>query len=157
MKKILQITIITAFLFSTFISCDKTRVYELNTPINNERWHKDSIYSFIFNVDDTLTTHNILVNIRNTGNYRYRNLLIYVNLYMPDNHTIIDTLNCILADKKGKWYGKGWGSIWSSTIPYKTNIRFPEKGKYSISLNHAMRDETLKAITDIGIRIEKTN
>ena len=96
-----------------------------------------------------------MINIRNTGNYRYQNLLIYVDFEMPNNHTIIDTLNCILADKKGKWYGKGWGSIWSSTIPYKANIRFPEKGNYCIKMNHAMRDEELKAITDIGVRIEK--
>ena len=47
------------------------------------------------------------------------------------------------------------GSIWSSTIPYKANIRFPEKGNYCIKMNHAMRDEELKAITDIGVRIEK--
>jgi len=155
MKHILSALLITTTILLLTVSCDKTRVYEVNIPISGENWNKDSVYSYNFTIEDTLNAHNILINIRNTGNYRYQNLLIYVDFEMPNNHTIIDTLNCILADKKGKWYGKGWGSIWSSTIPYKANIRFPEKGNYCIKMNHAMRDEELKAITDIGVRIEK--
>jgi gliding motility-associated lipoprotein GldH len=139
-----------------FSSCDTKRVYEFNIPITGEQWHKDSICSFAFEVSDTITVHNLLINIRNTGNYRYRNLLLYIDFTLPDQKTIVDTLNCVLADERGKWHGKGWGSIWSSTIPYKTRIRFPGIGEYQLNLAHAMRDENLKAVTDIGVRIEKT-
>ncbi len=150
---------ISIFLFFavawTFVSCDSNRIYETNKTIEGEKWHMDSSITFPFAIDDTLSSHNLLINIRNSGSYRYRNLLLYIDFQLPNDQIIVDTLNCILADEKGKWFGKGWGSIWSSAIPYKSRIRFPHKGEYRLKLAHAMRDENLKAITDIGIRIEK--
>jgi gliding motility-associated lipoprotein GldH len=150
---------ISLFLFlavaMVFTSCDPNRVYETNRTVDGEKWHKDSALTFPFTIEDTLSSHNLLINIRNSGSYRYRNLLLYIDLQLPGEQTIVDTLNCILADEKGKWYGKGWGSIWSSTIPYKSRIRFPNKGEYRLTLIHAMRDENLRAISDIGVRIEK--
>jgi hypothetical protein len=38
---------------------------------------------------------------------------------------------------------------------FKQNIRFPLKGKYSFSVEQAMRTPTLPMIMEIGMRIEK--
>ena len=138
-------------------ACDNNRVYDNNIPLENEHWNMDSSYRFDFIIDDTLVSYNMYINIRNFGSYKYQNLLLYIDFELPNNKTIVDTVNCILADSKGKWLGKGWGSLWSSQIPYKSHIRFPSKGDYSITFTHAMRDEKLKAISDIGIRIEKSH
>lgn len=154
MNKAVKLIELTVVLLSIY-ACDNRRIYEQNIPLAGEKWHKDTVYSFNFTIDNINQAYNLLVNIRNTGSYRYQNLLMFIDLTMPDKQIIRDTLNCILADEKGKWYGKGWGSLWTSTVPYKMNIRFPLEGEYNIKLNHAMRDDNLKALADIGIRIEK--
>jgi gliding motility-associated lipoprotein GldH len=37
----------------------------------------------------------------------------------------------------------------------KPNIRFPLSGKYKMRIKHAMRDEKLNGIEDVGITISK--
>jgi len=157
MKNRKLISFIASVLFGFMtVSCDSNFVYEDNTPLGLEQWSMDSSYNFNFPINDTVSLHNMYINIRNSGSYKYQNLLLYIDFKLPNNQTIIDTVNCILSDSKGKWLGSGWGSLWSSQIPYKMHVRFPSQGAYSIQITHAMRDEKLKAISDIGIRIEKS-
>ncbi len=145
-------------LFSGLIitSCDKNRVYDQYCTIPDMAWHMDSTYRFDVIIMDSINPHNILLNIRHGGNYPYRNLILFVNIHFPNEKQLVDTVNCILADQTGKWYGKGWGSLYSNTIMYKRRIRFPVNGNYTIAVQHAMRDPVLSAINNIGIRIEKS-
>jgi gliding motility-associated lipoprotein GldH len=71
---------------------------------------------------------------------------------------LIDTVNCKLADNSGKWLGKGIGDLWDLQIPYIGGFKFAQKGKYTVSLEQAMRVENgLEGITDVGLRVEKAN
>ena len=151
-RKILQALIYTLVIFS---SCNNNAVYERNHNISGATWSQDSSCVFIFDITDTLTSYDILIHIRNTGDYRFQNLLTYIDFHLPDNKIINDTVNCILSEKKGKWTGSGWGSIWSRTVMYKRRVKFPYQGQYSIVAEHAMRMEELNGITDIGIKIVK--
>ena len=67
-----------------------------------------------------------------------------------------DTLECILADEKGKWLGTGIGDIYDNQIPFKKNVLFPKKGKYKFEIEQGMRTDIVPLIMDIGLRIEKT-
>ena len=60
-----------------------------------------------------------------------------------------------VLDPTGKFLGKGFGSVWSNKIRYRTNIRFPFSGNYKFTIEQAMRDEQLEHILSAGIRIEK--
>ncbi len=122
-----------------------------------EKWHMDSLKKYKFKIEDSLAIYSMYLNIRNTGQYGYSNLIIFVDTDIPGKQHIRDTINCILADDKGEWQGSGFGSIWTSKIPYKSRIRFPRNGKYEVTLQHGMRKEKLNGITDIGVRIEKLN
>ena len=66
-----------------------------------------------------------------------------------------DTVEFILQNPDGKWNGSGLGDIWDNQIMFKQNIRFPMKGKYSFSVEQAMRNPALPMIMEIGMRIEK--
>lgn len=137
--------------------CDRYMVYEQYRTMPSEKWHKDSLKNYNFTIKDSLTIYNMYVNVRNTGKYSFSNLIVFVETDLPGKSTLRDTLNCILADESGEWLGSGFGSIWTSKIPYKIKIRFPRKGKYHVDIQHGMRREVLKGITDIGIRIEKAH
>ena len=95
------------------------------------------------------------LNVRNTSQYAYQNLFVFLQTTSPAGLSLKDTLECYLADDRGKWLGDGWGDIYDNRFLYKRNVRFPVSGIYTFKLVQGMRANELKYITDVGIRIEK--
>lgn len=156
MKKIVNL-IVTIGTLLLLPSCDSTMYYENNVDMPKETWHRDSILSFDVAIDDTLSAFNIIFNNRITGQYEYSNMFLFVKITTPDNICQFDTLECILADERGKWLGKGFGDVWTNNVYYKKNILFPRKGEYNFTIEQAMRIEELQHVLDAGIRIERVN
>jgi gliding motility-associated lipoprotein GldH len=139
------------------VSCDKTRVFEDNQEIEKGAWDQNKKMIFSIPVDDTLSWHNIYINVRNSGSYPFSNLFLFVNTQSPKGIIESDTVECKLADESGKWLGDGIGDLYDNQILFKRFVRFPVKGIYKIQLEQAMRINPLPALVDIGIRVEKTN
>ncbi len=138
------------------ISCDPGRIYEKNIAIDNGVWNADSIIVFDMEITDTIQPYNFYINIRNSTDYRYSNLYIFIDTYFPDKTHARDTLEFILADTDGKWFGKGFGKIKESTVLLRRGVLFPMSGQYRFTMQQAMRTENLEGIEDVGMRIEKT-
>jgi gliding motility-associated lipoprotein GldH len=137
------------------LACDPNRVYEENTLIAEHNWNRNDILQFTVNITDTVGSYNLYVNIRNGGSYSYRNLFLFIDTYAPTGQWVRDTIECVLANEKGKWLGSGLGDIYSIQIPYKKNVRFPYPGMYTFKFEQAMRTEELSNVYDVGLRIEK--
>jgi gliding motility-associated lipoprotein GldH len=137
------------------ISCDPNRVFEKNIRIPDGIWDRNNPVRFEVMVEDTITPHNLYINVRNTGMYPVSNLYIFVTTIAPSGHTIKDTVQVILADERGKWLGKGLGDIWDNQKLYKEQVRFAQKGEYIFEYEQAMRLEKLPFILDVGLRVEK--
>jgi gliding motility-associated lipoprotein GldH len=143
---------LTAVLFS---SCDPDRVFEKNIRIPDGIWDRNNLVHFEVVVEDTITPHNLYINVRNAGMYPVSNLYLFVTTTAPSGHMIKDTVQIILADERGKWLGKGLGDIWDYQQLYKENVRFAQKGEYIFEYEQAMRLEKLPFILDVGLRVEK--
>lgn len=138
-----------------FISCDPNRLFEKNIRIPDGIWDKNNHVRFEVVVEDTISPHNLYINVRNTGMYPVSNLYLFVTTIAPSGHAIKDTVQVILADERGKWLGKGLGDIWDNQRLYKEQVRFAQKGKYIFEYEQAMRLEKLPFILDVGLRVEK--
>lgn len=136
-------------------ACDNHRVFDKNEEIPDNVWDVKNKIIFEVEITDTLSAHNMYVNVRQAEGYPYSNLYVFLNTKFPDGKTSSDTLNCILADLNGKWLGDGAGDIFDNRIPYRRNVRFPVVGTYTFEIIQAMRDEKLPLIMDVGLRIEK--
>tara|TARA_B100000809_G_scaffold86057_1_gene84474 strand:- start:4442 stop:4921 length:480 start_codon:yes stop_codon:yes gene_type:complete len=137
-------------------SCDSNKIFEEYIEVENANWKKENIASFEFNAKDTTTAHNLYINVRNTGVYSYSNLYLFVTMQGPNGGLLKDTVNCILADNRGKWLGSGVGDLWDLRIPYVGGFKFAQSGNYVVTLEQGMRVENgLEGITDIGLRVEK--
>lgn len=145
------------YLFILFIitSCDPNQVFEKNVELVDYIWHKDSIVKIEVDIQDTISPHNIYINVRNTSRYEMQNLFLFINTTSPTGIVLRDTFECYLADERGKWIGSGWGDIYDNQFVYKKNICFPVSGIYRFEYIQAMRTDKLKYISDIGLRIEK--
>jgi gliding motility-associated lipoprotein GldH len=138
------------------ISCNQDVVYERNERIPGYEWNRYHIPVFEVEIADTSDPHNLLINIRNTGQYPRSNLFLFISATAPGGAFTRDTLELTLAEPSGRWKGKGYGSIWQNRFIYKQNVRFPVKGVYRFEVEQAMRIDDLPGITDVGLRVEKS-
>ncbi|MFA9390592.1 MAG: gliding motility lipoprotein GldH [Prolixibacteraceae bacterium] len=137
-------------------ACDTKRVFEDFYTTKSEGWNKDSVANFTVAITDTKVDYNLLINCRNLENYPYSNLWLFVDIISPDSMAVRDTLEYQLAYPNGKWTGRGTGGVYENQFTFRSKVFFPDTGNYQFIIQHGMRDETLKGLKDIGIRIEKT-
>ncbi len=138
-------------------SCDRNRVYEKNIHIPGAAWSMDFVPAFTFRIKDSTVFYNFYINLRNNTDYPYSNLFLFVNSYLPDGSSARDTIEMMLANRDGRWLGKGIGKIKESRYLLKQDLLFPLRGEYRIEIEQAMRNDTLTGIEDVGIRIEKAD
>jgi gliding motility-associated lipoprotein GldH len=155
MKKLFLQFSIFGIILAGFTSCDSGRVFDKYHEISDSEWHKDSLVVFKIPVNDTLNTHNLLLQIRNETNYKYSNLWLFVEIEQPGGEVLRDTFEIVVAHPSGRWLGKGFGGLKTLQTIYRRDVFFPVSGEYTISLQHGMREEVLTGIHDVGIRIEK--
>jgi gliding motility-associated lipoprotein GldH len=138
------------------VSCDKNVVFEKNVELPDNRWEQKNIVTLEAEIKDTITPHNLYINLRNAGGYQFSNIFIFFTTKTPTGKTERDTVELTLADPTGKWLGDGLGDIWDNRVLFKDQFRFPEKGTYTFMLEQAMRFDPLPQVMDVGIRIEKS-
>ena len=124
-------------------------------------WNKKNNVVFTFNQEVSKKPMNMFINIRSNNDYEFNNLFLITKLEQPSGLTKVDTLEYEMADSDGNMLGEGFSDIKESKLWYKENVKFPEKGKYKISISQAVRKtgkvkgvEILRGITEIGFRIE---
>lgn len=138
----------------TLVGCGEV-LFQQSHEVPNKNWEADRTFRFKVPVQDTMGSFDFYIDLRNSSNYPYANIYMFVNTAFPNGNTARDTVECILADRRGKWLGDGLGDILDNHILFKENIRFPNSGTYVFEFEQGMREESLPAILDVGISIEK--
>jgi len=145
------------FLVLLMASCNTGVFYDQNNEVDPDGWEQDKTEKFTVDIQDTLTAYDFYLNLRHTTDYKYSNIYFFITTEFPDGRMARDTIECMLADNKGKWYGKGSGKIKDNRILVRRNVLFGFPGKYTFSFEQAMRERRLKGVTDIGIRFEESD
>lgn len=153
MKHIFLILIILATTL-VFYSCDSNRYFEQNQKLVDEKWYYQDAPNFEFDMVDTNSMFNFYINLRNTNDYPFANLYVFINSEFPDGETARDTIELQLAAMDGKWLGSGKGRYKYNQFILRRAMKFVQTGTYRFSIEHGMRRDTLKGISDIGIRLE---
>lgn len=143
----------TVFLLA---SCGEKNV-KLNEvqSIPNETWDASEPLKFSFEIEDTNQVFDFFLTVRNSKAYEWSNLYMFVEIESPNKLVNVDTVEVLLADKTGKWYGEVSGSLVTTEQPLIHHKRFPIVGTYSLLFNQAMRANELEGISDIGLKIKK--
>ncbi len=135
-------------------SCDKNRYFEQNSELDNCRWYYKDVKEFKLSINDTVSLFNFNLNIRNTNEYPFSNLYVFIETIFPDSAIARDTIELQLADIKGKWLGSGNGKYKYNSFALRKAMRFVEMGDYVFSIQQGMRTDSLIGISDVGIRLE---
>ncbi|HEY0029367.1 MAG TPA: gliding motility lipoprotein GldH [Bacteroidia bacterium] len=154
-SKAVSITVSFLLMVLFFSSCDQARIFEQNQSMPESGWAETNVVKFDVDIKDPSTPANFYINVRQADGYPYSNLFMFIKTVFPSGKSSTDTLECVLADDKGKWLGSGVGDLYDNQIPFKRNVRFPQAGNYHFEIQQAMRTENVPLIMDIGLRIEK--
>ncbi|MFN2394618.1 MAG: gliding motility lipoprotein GldH [Bacteroidales bacterium] len=154
-QKTILIIPVGILFFLLLWACSSDVVFEKNKSIDTDGWYFEDVVSFSNSFNDTTQLYDIFLNVRNNNEYSYRNFIVFFETEFPDGRIFRDTIETILADRAGNWTGKGFGNIKTNSFHFRRDVWFPVEGEYLFRIEQAMREEYLKGITDIGIRIER--
>ena len=154
MSKFFHLSIFIIFVIAVS-SCSDNVVIEEYQDIPDSKWHVDSLASFEFNIEDTLTWYDINYYVRYESDYSYFNL--YVTYYIEDSvGNVMESKlqDLVLFDKKtGEPLGKGMGDFYDREIPVFQKYRFKKQGKHFFKIKQFMRMEELPGISAFGVKI----
>ncbi len=145
---------ITLLLILLLSSCDQDMVYDHYLHTEDGIWKWQEAKEFEVDMTDTLSMHNIYLQLRHTVEYPMSNLYIFVHIKGPSGQLLKDTVNLVLAKPDGRWIGKGTGNLRELQLLYRKNTKFSLSGTYTFILEQGMRNPELP-VTDLGIRIER--
>ena len=147
--------LITILISLSFCACNHNTLYSHFLPVSPIGWQQDSVLTYTFPVHDTLNHYDVIICVRHMETYPYQNMWLFCACGLDSlKH---DTIEFFLADDRGKWLGNGSNQYVEMPVLYEQNILFPDTGLYNFTIQHGMRDERLKGVSDIGLIIRQSN
>jgi gliding motility-associated lipoprotein GldH len=149
-----SIRVLILLLITLLTACIDDAVIDSNTEISNRNWSYIKKVRIPVNIEDAGKPYNLYFNLRHTGEYKYSNIFILIHQTSPDKKRVTERKEFQLAYPDGEWLGSGSGNIYSHQFLYKENYKFPQKGTYTFEFEQNMRDNPLREVSDVGLRVE---
>ena len=150
--------IVACVVLCVVVACNRSGVvFDDSVRLQHPTWHRDSVVKFEVQIDDTISTYESGILVRNSGDYDYQNIWLFVTEVAPDSTCRRDTIQYYLADNYGRWLGSGIGSLYTNLYYYKEEVHYAQVGRYTYIIEQAMREDELRGITNIGLQIIEKN
>ncbi len=144
-------------LISCFASCHLTTgVFEKDIAIPHQQWESRFKPEISFNISDTLSLYNIYLVLRHTDAYNYNNIWINATVNEPGSPASkTGRYDLTLATNDQGWLGSAMDDIYEHRVLIQPQTRFRKPGAYHFTLEQIMREDPLKHVLNVGIRVEK--
>lgn len=148
-------TVFIAIVVLLLTSCQEGAFYERNSVIPGQLWDNGFKPHFEVDVKNKQDKYDLFINLRHTAYYPYSNFSFGIKqkgLGIQDSSAHFDIK---LAETDGRWIGASAGNLYEQTKLLQENFTFPDTGKYVFSIQQNMRDNPLRGINDVGIKLIK--
>ncbi|WEK19391.1 MAG: gliding motility lipoprotein GldH [Candidatus Pedobacter colombiensis] len=152
-KVLLLFSIVFTLLFS---GCDTNNIVDSNQAMPSRNWSYADKVKVMVDITDSSKPYNIYFKLRHTADYRYSNIFVLLNVKNGQKKRS-RRYEFKLAQPDGQWNGSGSGNLYTYAFPLLTQFKFPAPGKYELELEQNMRDNPLKEISDVGIKVSLVN
>lgn len=143
-------------LFTSYLlyACTTADLYEKTVSIPEQEWQTSFTPEFSFTIKDTTSLYQVFFVLRHTEKYNYNNL--WINLYsQPPGDTVHKApYELQLATNEKGWLASGMNDIYEHRLKLTRPVLL-KAGEYKLKLENIMREDPLKHILNIGIRVEK--
>jgi gliding motility-associated lipoprotein GldH len=145
-----------AFLCVVMTSCVKLDLFEKQISIPSQEWYYNNVPEFTFNISDTSSLYNVYIILRHTDAYDYNNIWLRLGSKAPGDTMRFQNINLQLATDVNGWDGSGMDDIFEvRKIITPGPIPFKKNGLYLFTVKQIMRENPLKHILAVGLRVEK--
>jgi gliding motility-associated lipoprotein GldH len=136
------------------VSCGPTPILDELTTFEEHRWHMDSAVQVQWEPQDSGIPVFMSLYVRHLSDYPYNNLFLFRTISTMEGVAYADTVNVHLADDLGHWNGSGMSDLKTMMVPVgKSAVRFKKGERYTLRVQHGMRDTVLYGIQDVGVRL----
>lgn len=150
------IVLIFGFLLLLPFSCKNSGavISDQFVQVNESGWHWNDARKLSFTITDSSFYYDVDCGLRISGSYRYSNIWLIYTLNGPGIQKK-EQFEVVLSDNTGKWLGKGQSNL----LSYERNFIRGAKlkpGNYTLEFSQNMRDEKLKSVSDIGVKVRRS-
>lgn len=118
---------------------------------DDAEWPYTDTVVFTPELTDSVVETPLILCVRHTNAYPYSNLWLELEYPTGDSTRRADTIQLVLADDFGRWYGSGSGVSYQYTDTLSRSFRaFRNK---PLKLRNIMRRDTLPGIEQVGLFI----
>ncbi len=149
-------TTLFSFLIFLFFACGETYFYEKTYELPDAQWSYNDTLHFEVDIEDTIKTYNLLLDIEHSVDYPYQNNYIYIHTHLPSGEHLGKQLSLDFAEKSGKWNGECSGDKCKLRMIIQPNAYFNQIGKHRFSIEQYMRTDSLSGIYALGLKVEET-
>lgn len=150
--------IVAAFLL-TLSSCKQIDLFERSVTVPGHKWDNSFKPSFTFTIKDTASAYKLFVVLRHNDKYNYNNIYVNIITRQPgQDSTQKARYDLTLANNEKGWLASGMDDIYEHRIPLTPTdqeFRFRKPGDYTFTIEQIMRENPLKNVLNVGLRIEK--
>lgn len=139
---------------TVLLGCGPAPLMADSRPVEMEGWLSGDAAVFHWDVTDTTLKQHMMLDIRHGQGYAFSNMYLFLTYRYPNGKSRVDTLECVLADSYGRWRGSGFGDLVDQRFLVHEAVTFPVRGRYTLEVVHGMREDPLKGVADVGLRLE---
>lgn len=140
-------------------ACSSIDLYERSVSIPGHSWKSDFKPSFTFTIKDTISSYQLFLILRHNDKYNFNNIYIHLNTKQPGEDTTRQgQYDLVLASNEKGWLASGMDDIYEHRIPLTQSgnqFYFKKAGNYTFTVEQIMREDPLKNVLNVGLRIEK--
>ena len=139
-------------LLSSFTACNNSRIFHEVVKFDDFKWNKAEKIHFEVLIEQTDIQYDLLLNLRYIEGFPYKYLHLDISITDPDGKTKTNELSIEIISDEKKYIGSGAGSYWD--LDYKIpKYPFDKKGKYKITIEHAMNENILNWTNEVRLSI----
>ena len=147
------------FFLLIIAGCTPIDLYEKYVTIPEHAWKSGFRPQFRFTIRDTSSPYQVYFVIRHSARYNYNNIYIKVHAKQPGSDSAqVSRIDVLLATNERGWLGSGMDDIYEHRAPLTPpgeEFFFTKPGEYEFTLEQIMREDPLRHVFSVGLRIEK--
>ena len=155
LKRLFLVPVVCASLF--FCSCiSNTAVFEKDVAFPTHEWQSSFKPEIVFSVTDTNALYDVYLVFRHTDAYNYNNIWVKATVQQPGDTTPkTQQYDLLLATNEKGWLGSAMDDIYEQRVLIQPQTRFKKQGDYHFTIEELMREDPLRHILNVGLRVEK--
>lgn len=137
-----------------FSSCDGD-YYNYKREIPEENWPYGLVLDFPFEINDTSHQFDLLIDVEHAVSFANSNLYVKIDTWFPDGESKTNLVSFNLANRFGIWEGSCGSDYCVAEILLQKSVSFKDIGMYRIDIEQYSREEVVRGIKSITLRLKR--